>query len=88
MEDGVNLPLGGNVELECHVGDNLFDFKGASPFHLELFGAIHMKVSCFEPDLISHFPRGKFGGYPFFHLCWAILWAAWALSRVVDKSKS
>ena len=67
MKDGVNLPLRGDVEIEGYAGDYFFDFKGTGSFHLELFGPVHMKVGCFEPDLISHFPRGKFGGYLFFH---------------------
>ena len=28
---------------------------------------MHMKVGGFEPDLVSYFPRGEFGGYSFFH---------------------
>ena len=68
MEDRVNLPPRGDMEAEGCAGDYFFDLKGAGSFHLELFGPIHMEVGCFEPNLISHFPRGKFGGYPFFHL--------------------
>ena len=67
MEDRVNLPPRGNLETEGCLGDNFFDLKRTSSFHLELFGCVHMKVGCFEPDLVSHFPRGKFGGYLFLH---------------------
>ena len=68
MEDGVNLPPRGDAETESHSGDDMFYFKWTSSFHLELFGAIHMKVGCFEPDLVPYSPRGEFGGYLFFHL--------------------
>ena len=68
MEDGVNLPLRGNLEAEGRSGDNFFDLERTGWFHLELFGAIHMKVGHFEPDIISHPPRGELRGYPFFHL--------------------
>ena len=30
VEDRVNLPPRGNMEVEGHAGDNLFDFKGTS----------------------------------------------------------
>ena len=68
VEDGVNLPLRWNPEVEGSPRDDFFDFEGASSFHLEFLGAVHVKVGSFEPDLISHFPWGKFGGYLFFHL--------------------
>ena len=68
MEDRVDSPLRGNTEVEGHVGNYFFNFKGAGSFHLELFGPIHMKVGRFEPDLIPHLPRGEFRDYPFFHL--------------------
>ena len=68
MEDGVNLPLRGNAEMEGCVGDDFFNFEGTSSFHLEFLWSIHMKVGGFEPDSVSYFPRGEFGGYPFFHL--------------------
>ena len=59
MEDGVNLPPRGDMEVEGCVGDYFFDLEGASSFHLELFGPVHMKVGGFKPNLISHFPRGE-----------------------------
>ena len=67
MEDRVNLLPRGDAEMEGRVGDNFFNFKGTGLFHLELFGAIHMKVGHFEPNFISHFPRGEFGGYSLLH---------------------
>ena len=42
MEDGVNLPLGGNSEAEGHSRDNLLDFKWAGSFHLEFLGSVHV----------------------------------------------
>ena len=36
-------------------------------FHLEFLGPVHVKISSFEPDLISYFPWGEFGGYLFLH---------------------
>ena len=68
MEDRVNLPLRGNAKVEGSAGDNFLNFKGASSFHLEFLGPIHVKVGHLKPDFISHLPRGEFGGYPFFHL--------------------
>ena len=68
MEDRVNLPPRRDAEMEGCAGDNFFNFKGTGSFHLELFGTVHMKVGGFEPDLVSHFPRGEFGGYSLFHL--------------------
>ena len=67
IEDRVNLPLQGNAEAEGHAGDYFFDLKGASSLHLELFGSIHVKIGCFEPDFISHLPRGELGCYLFLH---------------------
>ena len=67
MEDGVDLPLGGNAEVECHTGDGFFDLKRAGPFHLEFLGSVHVKVGGFKPDLVSYFPWGVFGGYPLLH---------------------
>ena len=67
MEDRVNFPPRGDLEAEGHLGDNFFNFKGASSFHLEFLWAIHVKVGCSKPDLVSHLPRGEFRGYLFFH---------------------
>ena len=49
-----------------YCNNYFFDLKGASSFHLELFGPVHMKVGGFEPNLISHFPRGvlRYDGTP------------------------
>ena len=47
MEDGVNPPLRGNSEVEGSLGDDLFNFKRTSSFHLELFEAIHVEVGGF-----------------------------------------
>ena len=45
VEDGVNLPLGGNAEAEGRSRDDLLDFKQASSFHLEFLGSVHVKIS-------------------------------------------
>ena len=65
MEDGMNLPPRWDAETEGHVGDDLFDFKGTRSLHLEFLWSMHMKVGGFEPDSVSYFPRGEFGGNPF-----------------------
>ena len=67
MEDRVNLPLRGNMKAEGCTGDDFLNFKGASLFHLKLFGAVHMKVGRFEPDFVPYFPGSELGGYLFFH---------------------
>ena len=46
MENQMDLPSRGNAEAENHVGDNFFHFKWACSFHLELFGSIHVAISC------------------------------------------
>ena len=68
VEDGMDLPLRGNTEAECHARDSFFNLKWARPFHLEFLRSIHVEVGGFQPDLVSYFPRGVFGGYPLFHL--------------------
>ena len=41
--------------------ENLGNFKGALLFGSQLPGGIvEMEVYCFQPHLISNFPRGKF----------------------------
>ena len=67
MEDRVDLPPGGDVEAEGRVGDNFFHFKGTSSFHLKFLWSIHVEIGGFKPDLISYFPRSKFGEYLLFH---------------------
>ena len=67
MEDRVNLPPGGNTEVECCMGDHFFHFERTSSFHLKFLGSIHVKVGGLKPDLVSYFPRGEFGGYSFFY---------------------
>ena len=67
MEDWMDLPSGGNSEAEGCLEDDLFDFKRTHSFHLELFGAVHVEVGSFEPDLVSYLPRGELGGDLFFH---------------------
>ena len=47
VEDRVDLPLGGDAEVERHVGDGFFNLKWAGPLHLEFFGSIHVKVGDF-----------------------------------------
>ena len=68
MEDGVNLPLGGDLEMEGHLGNDFLNFKWACLFHLELFGTIHVEVGHLKPDLVSYFPQDKLRGYLFLHL--------------------
>ena len=55
VEDGMDLPSGGNVEMESCMGDDFVYFKGTSSFHLEFLGSVHVKVGSFEPDLIFYF---------------------------------
>ena len=68
MEDRVNLPLSGNLEVEGCLGDDFFNFKETGLSYLELFGTIHVEIGGFEPDFILHLPRGEFRGYLFPHL--------------------
>ena len=68
MEDGVNLPLRGNAKMESCAGDAFFYFEGTCLFHLKFLRSIHVKVGDFEPDFVSYFPRGEFGGYLLPHL--------------------
>ena len=56
MEDWMDLPLGRDSETECCAGDDFLNFKGASSFHLELFGPVHMEVGHLQPDLLSSLP--------------------------------
>ena len=67
MEDGVNPPPRGDLEVEGHVGDDFLHLKGTSSFHLEFLWSVHVEVGGFEPDFVSYFPRGEFRGYPVFH---------------------
>ena len=67
MEDGMDLPARGDAEAEGHAGDHFFNFERTHSFHLQFLGTIHVKVSCFKPDLVSYFPRGEFRGNPFLH---------------------
>ena len=64
----VDLPLGGNLEAEGHVGDDFLHFKWTGAFHLEFLEPIHVEVSCLEPYFVSDFPGHKLGRYLFFHL--------------------
>ena len=68
VEDRVNLPLRGDVEVESCVGDDFFYLKGTSSFHLKFLWTVHVEVGSFEPDLVSYSPGSKLGGYPFLHL--------------------
>ena len=47
VEDGVDLPLRGDAEAECHAGNDFFDLKWACPPHLEFLGSAHVKVGGF-----------------------------------------
>ena len=67
MEDRVNLPPGGDAEVEGHAGDDFLHLEWTCSFQLELLGSIHVEVCGFEPDFILHFPGCEFGGYLFFH---------------------
>ena len=44
VKDGVNLPLGGDVEVKGRSGYDLLDFKWAGSFHLEFLGSVHVKI--------------------------------------------
>ena len=44
MEDRMDLPLGGNSEMEGCMGEDFLYFKGTSSFHLECLGSVHMDV--------------------------------------------
>ena len=68
MEDWVDLPSGGNAEMECCSGDDFFDFEWTSLFHLEFLGSSHMKIGCFQPYLFPDFPWSELGCYPLLHL--------------------
>ena len=67
MEDGVDLPPRGDVEMESCVGDNFLHLGWTSLFHQECLGSIHVEVSSFKPDFISYFPWSELGGYSFLH---------------------
>ena len=84
----MNLSLGGDSKTEGCLGGDLVNLRGASLFHLELFGAVHVEVGGLEPDLISHFPRGELGGDSFLHLLLGILVSSLGIvmgSRYVRK---
>ena len=68
MEDRVNLPPRGDVEVECHVGDSLLYFEGTCSFHLEFLRSVHVEVGGLEPDLVSYSTGSELGGYSFLHL--------------------
>ena len=67
VEDGVDLPLGGDAEAECRAGDDFFNLKWACSLHLEFLGSTHVKVGGFQPDFVSYLPWGVFDGYSFLH---------------------
>ena len=67
VEDRVNFPLRRDPKAEGCSRYDLFDFKRTSSLHLEFLGPIHVKIGGFQPDFLSYFPWGVFGGYPFFH---------------------
>ena len=49
-------------------GKHLRYFKGSLSFGSELSGGIvEAEVCCFQPHLISNFPRGEVPGVSFFH---------------------
>ena len=54
VEDGVNFPPRGNLEVEGHSRDDFFNFKGAGSFHLQFLGTVHVEVGGFEPDPVSY----------------------------------
>ena len=55
VENKVDFPLRRDVEAGGHAGYDFLNFKGASSFHLKLFGSSHMEIGCLQPDLISNF---------------------------------
>ena len=67
MEDGMDLPSGGDTEVEGHAGDDFLHFKRTSSFHLEFLWSVHVEVGGFKLDFISYFPWGEFRGYLFLH---------------------
>ena len=67
MEDRMDLPLGGDLEVEGCAGDDFFHFEGTGSFHLEFLRSIHVEVGSLKPDFIPYFPWSKLGGYPLFH---------------------
>ena len=67
MEYGIDLPLGGNSEVEGHVGNDFLYFEQASSFHLELLWSIHVEVSGLEPHFVTDFPRCELRGDLFLH---------------------
>ena len=73
MEDGVDLPLGGNAEVESRAGDGFLDLKWAGPFHLEFLGSIHVKVGGLSQTLSPTFHGVNLEVIHSFIFCWAIL---------------
>ena len=59
MEDRVNLPSRRNTKVEGHARNDFFNLKGASSFHLEFLGSVHVEVGGLKPDHISYFPWGE-----------------------------
>ena len=68
VEDRVNLPLRGDVEVECHAGDSLLYFEGTCSFHLEFLRSVHVEVGGLKPDLVFYSTGSELGGYSFLHL--------------------
>ena len=67
VENGVNLPLGGNSEFEGCSRDDLFDFEWAGSFHQEFIWSIHVKIGGLKPDFVPSFPWDILRGYSLFH---------------------
>ena len=67
MEDRVNLPPGGDAEVEGHAGDDFLHLEWTCSFQLELLGSIHVEICSFKPDVISYLPWNELGGYSFLH---------------------
>ena len=59
MEDQVDLPSGGNAEVESCVAYYFFEFEWSGSLHLELLGSSHMGICCLQPNFVSNFPWGE-----------------------------
>ena len=68
MEDVMYFPGGWQAEMVGEGGKHLRYFKGSLSFGSKLpRGIVEMEVHCFQPHLISNFPRGEVPSVLFFH---------------------
>ena len=59
MEDLVDLPSGGDAEVQSGLRDDILNFKWASSFHLEFLGSSHIKIHHLQLYLITNLPWSK-----------------------------